>query len=380
MRVLVATTVLPEPSRGGGEVVTAGFVAALARAGAEVDVIGLLRPGAPVPDPPSGVRFHLAERRPIETMGAGTRHRLAWALTALLRREPFSVAKYRARGYDRVLGGLAPWDLAVIDHLQLAWLAPALGRFLLVEHNHEAAIYGGLAEGAGGLARLAWRREQRLVEALERATAAAACEVWALTEADAEILRGAGTDVRVFAVPGAGAPLQAQGAASPEPYVAVLGTWTWGPNLEGLRWLYETVVPRLAGGPAIVVGGRGAERLGPAPAGVRLAGHVPDAGEFLASAAAVAVPAVAGSGVQVKTLDAIASGSPVVATTVALRGIDDPPEGVQVADEPDRFAAALRTAAAGPRNDAGPRWAVTRAGRFEDDVAAALRALVAGGR
>jgi glycosyltransferase involved in cell wall biosynthesis len=371
----MVTTVLPDPSRGGGEVVTAGFVGALRRAGADVDVVGLLRPGDAIPAAPDGVRFHVAGRRPIETVGAARRHQAAWAVRALLRGEPFSAAKYRSPGQRRMVAKIGAWDVAVVDHLQMAWMAPRLGRpLVLLAHNHEGAVYATLAREARGIGGNVWRREQRLVDALERRASSSADEVWALTELDAAPLRRAASRVRVFAVPGAAATPARPGPAAGG-HVAVLGTWTWGPNLAGLRWLFEDVVPRLAGELEIVVGGRGAELLGSPPPGVRLVGRVPDAGEFLGSAGAVAVPAVAGSGVQVKTIDAIASGAPVVVTSVALRGIDDPPSQVRVADDAAGFAAALRDATATGRSDAGPRWAAARAARFDEDVARALREL-----
>ena len=75
--------------------------------------------------------------------------------------------------------------------------------------------------------------------------------------------------------------------------------------------------------------------------GIECPGFVEDAATFLGGGRVVAVPAVAGSGIQVKTLDAIAAGRPTVATTLALRGIDSPPATVRVADEPAEMAAAI---------------------------------------
>jgi hypothetical protein len=49
----------------------------------------------------------------------------------------------------------------------------------------------------------------------------------------------------------------------------------------------------------------------------------------MAQAKVVAIPTLSGGGIQIKTLDAIASGSAIVATPVALRGISDPPATVQ---------------------------------------------------
>jgi polysaccharide biosynthesis protein PslH len=124
------------------------------------------------------------------------------------------------------------------------------------------------------------------------------------------------------------------------------------------------------------VGGADAEPIAAGAPGVTVRGRVPDALEFLQTARAIAVPSVSGGGVQIKTLDAIASGRPVVATSVALRGIDDPPATVRVADDPAGFAAALAAAAAAPPDPAAEReaqaWVGARGQAFTEAVAGAL--------
>jgi hypothetical protein len=86
--------------------------------------------------------------------------------------------------------------------------------------------------------------------------------------------------------------------------------------------------------------------------------------------------------VQIKTLDAVATGLPVVATSVALRGIDDPPSTVTLADDPRAFAAALARLAAQPRDEqalaAAIAWTTRRAERFRTAVAEAAARVIAG--
>ena len=71
---------------------------------------------------------------------------------------------------------------------------------------------------------------------------------------------------------------------------------------------------------------------------VKYCGFVPDAQTFMSVARVIAIPSISGGGVQIKTLDAIASGSQIVATTVAMRGILDYPFGIEIADDPECFA------------------------------------------
>src|SRR4029077_15790218 len=104
--------------------------------------------------------------------------------------------------------------------------------------------------------------------------------------------------------------------------VAVLGTWTWSANRAGLKWFLGEVCPHLPPWLAVEVAGAGSEALEGSAPGVRMRGRVPEVMPFLQRARVVAVPSVRGEGVQINTLDAIASGRAVVATPIATRGID----------------------------------------------------------
>jgi hypothetical protein len=113
-------------------------------------------------------------------------------------------------------------------------------------------------------------------------------------------------------------------------------------------------------------------------------GPVDDATRFLARGRVIAVPAQAGAGVQVKTLDAIATGRPVVATSLALRGLDDLPPTVRVADDPtafaDRLAEAVASEPSASDREAVNAWVDQRRQRFEHDVREALHDVLADAR
>ena len=108
-------------------------------------------------------------------------------------------------------------------------------------------------------------------------------------------------------------------------FVGALGS---GPNTDAVRWLSRDIWPRvLAAMPNAVlsiVGGGASEALrlelsGPA---VHLSGPVDDVAPHYAGCAAVVAPLRWGSGTKGKVLEALAAGRPLVATPVALEGID----------------------------------------------------------
>ena len=116
--------------------------------------------------------------------------------------------------------------------------------------------------------------------------------------------------------------------------VAMVGNFTYLPNVRGAEWLRDHVWPRLT------------TLLDP-PCALRLVGpgigEVDDVEPIYRAAAVMAVPLLEGGGTRVKVLEAWALGRPVVSTTVGVAGL-----GVThgrealVADDPTDFARALR--------------------------------------
>jgi len=377
--ILLLTTVLPGEGSTGGESASRAFIEALRAAGHRVVVLGYRREGSGLEPGPDD---WLVGSRPIETRSAGIRP-IGWLGAALLLGLPYSLAKYRSRPYRKSvrvgLARLSP-SLVVVDHAQAACAIPARGFEVPVAylaHNVEYRLYEDAAARARGPIRWINRREARRILEVERRLAAGAARVWALSSADAiELERlGAKKPPLVFALPATVAE------APQEPFehdVAMLGTWSWSANAVGLRWFVEKVHGLLPPATTVAVGGLGAAEVVGDRSGITCLGRVPDAGDFLSKARVIVVPAVAGAGVQVKTLDAIATGRPTVATPLAMRGIDDPPPTVRVAEDPRKMAAAVTQMLASPpgpeETQAARRWAERRRGAFRSAVAEAVTA------
>lgn len=132
--------------------------------------------------------------------------------------------------------------------------------------------------------------------------------------------------------------------------IALIGSWSWQANRDGLEWFLHQVCPHLPSNIEIQIAGPDGDDLLKDIASVNYVGFVPNAQVFMAGAQVVAIPSVHGSGIQIKTLEAIASGSAIVATSVAMRGIDRPPPTVHVADTPQVFANRLREQVENPQS------------------------------
>lgn len=348
-KVLFLTTVLPRNQRMGGEVASQAFIDGLTQCGYQVFVVGYMRPDD---------SFALSEteivigKRPIETKKAKL-FIFLWLLFSLIQNLPYSAQKYFSRHYINTVRHLTnhnDYDLIIIEHAQLGWLGRYISpkeKIVAIAQNIEHEIYLSNAKATKNpIIRWIYQREARLIKAMEDRLACTSAATWTLTEYDAKYFAGLpGTKAAIpFDLP-PGLKLPDKQPTVKHFDIGLIGSWAWRPNEEGLRWFLSEVYPHLSE-VTIHVAGRGADWLEDQYPNLTYRGFVPDAQAFMAQARVVAIPTLSGGGVQIKTLDAIASGSAVVATPIALRGISQIPDTVRVAEQPTDFAELLQSAIA----------------------------------
>ncbi|MGJ0508366.1 MAG: glycosyltransferase [Methylocystis sp.] len=140
-------------------------------------------------------------------------------------------------------------------------------------------------------------------------------------------------------------------------------------NVESLIWFLREVAPKAPGIEVKIVGNVDAgvrSRASAEYAAYRnwFLGRVDDPGVIYAKARLALLPTISGTGLSIKTVEAMSSGLPLIATPQALRGLDAEAfelSNVTLADTAEAFAAALRAAAAGKREDSGRATSPTRA-------------------
>ncbi len=129
------------------------------------------------------------------------------------------------------------------------------------------------------------------------------------------------------------------------PAVLFTGTMSYYPNEIGIRWFLETIWPRvrrqIENAECWIVG------AAPPPAvrawdgrdGVRVTGRVESITEYLWRAWIYIVPLTVGGGIRLKILEAMASGRPIVSTSIGCEGLEGRHgEHWRVEDEPEGFA------------------------------------------
>ena len=351
MHLIFATSIVPDGSPATGyEIANDAIIGALRRAGAKVTVIGFTWPGKAPSDPDNTVVLGEVD---VSTDSASALQKVQWLARATASGSTFSSVKLKgvpAAQVAQALADIGPVDGYVLNAVQFAGAFEDMFTdkpFIFVAHNVEhRSAQENAAAARSPLQRMLYRREARLLEALEARLCERARYVFTLAEEDRAMLGVAG-DARSAALPlVTGAVPSRPADRAVECDAALVGTWTWQPNRIGLDWFLEQVVPRLAPSFRIRIAGRTPADVASSHPGVGFVGRVPDAVAFVRSAAVVPLIARAGTGVQLKTIETFELGLPAVATSSSLRGVDYFPQNCTVADEPEAFARALQHMAA----------------------------------
>ncbi len=224
-------------------------------------------------------------------------------LAALFDRRPFDVVLLTYVFYSRLLESLPPGVHKLIDTQDVF-----SDRYRLYDKHGQAREFFSTSPEEEG-------------KALDRADT-----VIAIQEGDARHFRSIGhTPVRVV---GDLAPpladIERSGSTAVEPAMLFVGG-PMGINLHGIRWFMEDVLPlvrsQVPNAELWLVGGI-CDRIGRPGPGVRAYGFVESPEDFYRRAALVINPQRFGTGLSIKSVDALRRGRPLVTTASGARGLE----------------------------------------------------------
>jgi glycosyltransferase involved in cell wall biosynthesis len=211
------------------------------------------------------------------------------------------------------------------------------------------------------------RLERRAWRSLGRSTFSVADAVVVFTERDRREIAELSGATSVVRIPlGCELPHPAADPVGADPpRILFVGSFVHAPNIDAAVWLAEEIIPAVtARFPSawlqIVGSSPPAEVNALVRRGVAVIGDVPSISPYLDDAAVVAAPIRQGGGMRVKVIEALAAGKAVVATPLALEGLDvRHGEHVLVAETAAEFADAVVALLA----DAGRRAELAMAAR-----------------
>lgn len=260
------------------------------------------------------------------------------------------------------------FDVAHADQLNMAQYAQRVkgARTVLDAHNALWLLYKRLAETMGaGPRKILLNRDWQLLKCYEGQVCNAFDAVLAVSEEDKRALieamsspapaererAGVRSVEKITVIPIAVdgdevAPAQRRSDAD---HILHIGTMYWPPNIDGVKWFINDVLPIIREKrPNVVfdvVGARPPQELldiSKTDPKINVTGYVDDPTPFLQSAGVMVVPLRAGGGMRVKILNAMAQALPIVTTTLGCEGIAvKHGEHVLIADTSAAFAEAV---------------------------------------
>lgn len=241
------------------------------------------------------------------------------------------------------------YDVVIVSQLDMAQYGRLLhNRPALLEEVEVALLYEQYAQAASYRQRarhyLTWLKQRRylsqVLQSFQACTVASARERWLLQ-------RTVPSRTTVEVVPNCidVADYQDVDARPQANHLIFTGSFRYFANHDAMVWFLEAVWPRIHAqvpDARITITGDHAGMPLPPAGNVTFAGHVPDVRLPIASAWASVVPLRVGGGTRLKILEAMALGTPVVATSKGVEGIEAQHDvHCLIADTPEDYASAV---------------------------------------
>lgn len=350
MNLVLLTQVLPYPPDSGPKIKTYNVIKYLSR-DHNLTLISFVRG-----DQTEYIR-HLRQycqaiyTIPIERSAA----RDAWyMLLSLITGQPFMMRRDDRKAMRDLVDRLVAeqsFDLALADQLNMAqYVLRVPNAFRVLDaHNALWLLYQRLWETMkSGPKKWLLGRDWRLLKQYEGHVCTEFDAVLAVSKEDRAALEvAAGRRLNIRVIPIAVDPDEVSVIErTPGPYILHIGTMYWPPNIDAVKWFVNRVYPivrrQRSDVQFDVVGARPPTELlefNNGDLGINVTGYVKDPRVYQERAAVMAVPLLAGGGMRVKILNALAAGIPIVSTTLGCEGIDvTPGKDILIGDTPDEFA------------------------------------------
>ena len=253
--------------------------------------------------------------------------------SGLFEKHPVAGTRYRSRAMHHEIARLLAtqrFDAKVCDFLAPSINIDSLCGWVLFQHNVETIIWERHAQtGRTPLHRAYFQSQARRMFDWEKCACNASSHVIAVSAVDEKIMRdrfgtrsisavGTGVDLDYFAPPE---------KRIPQFDFVFVGSMDWMPNVDGIEWFLAEVFPKIllakpdarvaivGRNPPASIMAKGDQR------NITVTGTVPDVRPFLWQSAISIVPLRVGGGTRLKIFEAMAAGTPVIATTIGAEGL-----------------------------------------------------------
>lgn len=348
MKVLYVTSKVPYPVADGGCFAMMQLIKSIQDEQWEID--GLIFSTPKHPFTADSEKTLNTFFKSITTVKVNTAVKPIQALWNFLTKKNYNLKRFKSAELETQLRKQLSngYDLVLLDSLFAAALIPKLkqefkARFVIRAHNVEHEIWRTLAKEEKS--KLKRRYLTTLYQTLKKEEAQilnAADQIWAMSEADVELMKKKDIITPIHYIPVA---IEIPDVHSDLKHTTCfhLGSMNWQPNIEAVNYLFDHLWRTSSALPPLQIAGSHSEYLlnTTLPNNVSIIGKVPDVNRFMQSAGILVSPIQSGSGIRIKLLEALALGVPCITTSLGAAGIHPQEAGILLAETPEEWIAQI---------------------------------------
>lgn len=356
MRILQLCNKPPLPAIDGGCLAMHAITKGLLKSGHSVKVMALFTHKHPyIEDEFSAKYLHQTQ---FEAVYVETEINWVDAFSCLITRDSYNLNRFFTPDMDIALTRTLKNGEYDIVQLESLFMAPYIAtirkysnaKIILRAHNLEFSLWERRAENAKGYFKKLYQKYlSRELKKYEIHYMSWVDGIAAISDIDKRDIEALGITKPVITIPFGIDVDQEENAmvGKEENSVFHLGAMDWDPNVEGVQWFCEEVVPVLKEeNPDInfYVAGKKSEKLREHKSfkEATVIGEVKSAKAFMDSKDIMVVPLKSAGGMRVKIIQGMANGKPIVTSSIGKEGIDvENGKHLLVADDKEAFLNAI---------------------------------------
>lgn len=285
------------------------------------------------------------KRMKIDSAKVDTKTNILGAAMHLIRNKSYNVTRF----YDKDAAEKIKLELENGEYniaiLESIYLLPYLQLFIdndvkviVRAHNVEHQIWASMSENSSNnIKKWYFRKLAKQLMTYETKMLSQVNGIISITEEDAKFFQQFEPEVMTTAIP------TAVKTNFPIPDYSLsdfyfLGAMDWKPNLEGIEWMQEKVIPEGLTGTKFYLGGKSLKTEDFNHPSFENCGEIKNAIDFISAHGICIIPMQSGSGLKIKLLENMAMGKPIITTSEGVRGVNiSHNKEVLIADDPDEF-------------------------------------------
>ncbi|MCB9183480.1 MAG: glycosyltransferase [Flavobacteriales bacterium] len=336
MRILQLCNKPPYPPIDGGSKAMHNLTRGLLKSGHEVKVLCISTPKQPLELNDIPKEYRRATR--IEGVFVDTSVNVVDAFTDLLTADNYNISRFFSPDMDIRLIRLLSEEQFDIVQLESLFMTPYIAtirryskaKVVLRSHNLEYVIQDRIASGERNFLKRPYRKFlAKQLQTYEMAVLDRVDGVAAISPNDAAHFKEHGTRTPVVTIPFGVDPDEypmEKPNTGKAPIFFHLGSMDWLPNEEGIRWLLESVWPKVlrkCPDARLNLAGNKMPKdlIDMELAGVQVKGRVKSATAYMQKRQVMVVPLFSAGGMRVKIIEGMAMGKAVISTPIGAEGI-----------------------------------------------------------